>query len=606
MAQAAKQFALLTIVSGIVFFTNLGAAPLWDEDEPIFAGAAQEMLLRGEWVVPSFNGQMLPDKPALMYWVMLAAYRAFGVSEWAARLGPALFAWGLVLLTWQLGRKLFSPAAGVWAGVMLASSFGFDIVARAATPDTLLSFFSCLALAAFAWGASTGEAPFSRLPSWPLFAASYAAMGLAALAKGPIGVLLPTATIGLFQLLAGAAAQATPGTGADGASRRSGESGWAKGLARAAGLLALARRALAPRHVLATVWRMRPFTAVACVAAVAGPWYWAVGARTGGQWLAGFLGTHNLGRFLHPMEHHRGPIFYYLIAVSIGFFPWSLFFAPTFVRLRWQFASHDTRRASYLFLCCWLAVYLGFFSLAATKLPNYIVPAYPALALLTAAWLDAWLKDPHITSARKLRPAWIVLLLVGLGVAIALPLAARRFIDVPWSVGLIAAPLIVAAIACWRWCEQGRARQVALTFCAAAIVFDAALFGFAAVTAGAHQNSRQFAEQILRTTSGEPVIRSCGYYRPSLVFYAKRPVWQLVEDEQVERFFREQQRDAFLVTTLNRYERVATRLPSDVCVLERGRWFLRADEILLLGRRLPLARATSNPENSGWPLATER
>ena len=606
MAQAAKQFALLTIVSGIVFFTNLGAAPLWDEDEPIFAGAAQEMLLRGEWIVPSFNGQMLPDKPALMYWVMLAAYRSFGVSEWAARLGPALFAWGLVLLTWQLGRKLFSPAAGFWAGMMLATSFGFDVVARAATPDTLLSFFSCLAMLAFAFGASTREAPFSRWPSWPFFAASYAAMGFAALAKGPIGVVLPTATIGLFQLIAGPLSIGSSTAGPEATSPRSDESGWAKWLAHAAGLLALARRTMAPGHVLATVWRMRPITAVACVAAVAGPWYWAVGARTGGQWLAGFLGTHNLGRFLHPMEHHRGSIFYYQIAILVGSFPWSLFIVPTLVRIRRQLVSNDARRTGYLFLCCWFIVYLGFFSLAATKLPNYIVPAYPALALLTAAWLDAWLKDPQITSAWKLRPAWVVLLLVGLGVAIALPLAARRFVEVPWSVGLVAAPLVVAAIACWRWCEQGRARQVAWAFLAAAIVFDAALFGYAAVTAGAHQNSRQFAEQILRNASGEPVIRSCGYYRPSLVFYARRPVWQLVEDEQVERFFREQQRDAFLVTTLKRYESVAARLPSDVCVLERGRWFLRTDEILLLGRRLPLARATSNSENSGWPPATER
>jgi 4-amino-4-deoxy-L-arabinose transferase-like glycosyltransferase len=351
---------------------------------------------------------------------------------------------------------------------------------------------------------------------------------------------------------------------------------------------------------------MRPLTAVACVAAIAGPWYGSVGARTGGQWLAGFLGVHNLGRFLHPMEHHRGPIFYYLIAVSIGFFPWSLFFAPTIARLRTQLAAAGARKPAYVFLCCWIVVYLGFFSLAATKLPNYIVPLYPALALLTAAWLEAWLSDPQITPSRKLRPAWIVLGLAGFGVAGGLPLAAKHFVDGPWTVGLIAIPLIAAAVLCWRLCEQGRVRQVAIVFCAAAVLFHSTLFGWAAVVVGRRQNSPQFAAAINRNSGGgEPVIRSFGYYRPSLVFYAKHPVWQLVEDEQVHRFFQEQPRDAFLVTTDERYERLAASLPSDVCVLERGRWFLRSKQILLLGRPQHLAQATSTLENSGWRSATE-
>ena len=593
MAGAARQLALLTLVSGVVFLTNLGVPPLWDEDEPIFAGAAQEMLLRGEWVVPYFNGQMLPDKPALMYWVMLGAYKSFGVSEWAARLGPALFAWGLVLLTWQLGRKLFSPAAGLWAGLILASSLGFDVVARAATPDTLLSFFSCLALLLFVHGSSGGAAaPLSRIPPWPMLAASYLAMGVAVLAKGPIGVLLPTATIGLFSLIAGLPAPARPAL-ASGASWKS----------RAAGLLALVARVFAPRHVLATAWRLRPLTTAACVAAIAGPWYAAVGARTGGEWLAGFLGVHNLGRFLHPMEHHRGPIFYYLIAISIGFFPWSLFFSPTIARIRTQLGGAG--RLCYLFLCSWVVVYLGFFSLAATKLPNYIVPVYPALALLTAAWIEAWLSDPQITPARKLRPAWIVLGLTGLGTAVGVALAARHFIAGPAALGAVALPLLAGAIVCWRLCEQGRARQLMISLTAVAIVFQASLLGGASVIVGRRQNSQQFAQQILRNSRGEPEIRSYGYYRPSLVFYAQHPVRQLAEDEQVYRFFREHESDAFLLTTNDRYERLSSGLPADVCVLGRGRWFLRANEILLLGRPQHLARATSNSETSGWRSAAK-
>lgn len=590
MATAMRQFVLLTVVSGIVFLTNLGVPQLWDEDEPIFAGAAQEMLERGEWIVPYFNGQMLPDKPVLMYWVMLAVYKTLGVNELAARLGPALFAWGGVLLVWQLGRKLFSPAAGVWAGVVLATSLGFDIVARAATPDTLLSFFSTLALLAFAWGATPqAGALLSRTPNCLTFAASYAAMGFAVLAKGPIGFLLPTAAIGLFLLIANAPQPAGE------AQTIAVPSGWKSRLWET---FSFFRRTFAPGHFLKTVWSMRPLTAIAVVAAIAGPWYLAVGARTDGQWLAGFLGVHNLGRFLHPMEHHRGSLFYYVIAVAIGFFPWSLFAAPALGQLRSRLASSDDRRLGYLFLGCWVTVYLGFFSLAATKLPNYIVPAYPALALLTAAWIESWLSQQRATPlARKLRPAWIMLGLVGVGVAIGLPLAARYFLDANWALGLAGIPLIAAAVACWRFSERGEPRKAALALGAAAIVFPAALFGGAAVAVGRHQTSAHFAELVHRYATGEsPVIRACGYYRPSLVFYTREPVRQLVEDEQVCRFFREHQRNAFLFTTDERYEQFAAQLPADVCVLDRRRWFLRSNQVLLLGRPHNVARSNGNLE----------
>ncbi|HEV7225200.1 MAG TPA: glycosyltransferase family 39 protein [Pirellulales bacterium] len=590
MATAMRQFVLLTAVSSLVFLTNLGVPQLWDEDEPIFAGAAQEMLERGEWIVPYFNGQMLPDKPVLTYWVMLAAYKTLGVNEWAARLGPALFAWGGVLLVWQLGRKLFSPAVGVWAGVILATSLGFDVVARAATPDTLLSFFSTLALLAFAFGATPPSgAPLSRMPGWLAFAASYAAMGFAVLAKGPIGCLLPTATTGLFLLIANA-----PRPAGEGPASAAGDS-WKS---RFGAAFSFFRRSFAPGHFLKTIWSLRPLTAIAAIAAVAGPWYSAVGAKTGGQWLTGFLGVHNLGRFLHPMEHHRGPIFYYLIAIAIGFFPWSLFAAPVLGQLKARLAAREDRRLGHLFLACWAAVYLGFFSLAATKLPNYIVPAYPALALLAAVWIEAWLSQPHAASlARKLRPAWITLGLVGVGVVVGLPLAARYFLDANWALGLAGIPLIAAAAACWRFSERGESRKAAIAFGAAAVAFPLSLFGGAAVAVGRHQTSARFAELVHRHATGEaPAIRACGYYRPSLVFYAREPVRQLVEDEQVCRFFREHEQNAFLFTTGERYERFAAQLPADVCVLDRQRWFLRSNQVLLLGRPHSLARSKSPSE----------
>ncbi len=223
------QLAALLVVATAAFFTNLGAAQLWDEDEPIFAGAAREMFDRGDWVVPYFNGVVLPDKPALMYWVMMAGYGVFGPTEFAARYGSAVFGVASVLLTWFLARRLFSARVGFWAGLALATSLSFDVVARAATPDSLLVFFSTLALYAFVRGSSPrvsdgpaggaiATAPLSVSPGWLAYIAMYAAMGVASLAKGPIGIALPTAAIGLYLLIArlpsaACTAAATPGHG---------------------------------------------------------------------------------------------------------------------------------------------------------------------------------------------------------------------------------------------------------------------------------------------------------------------------------------------------------------------------------------------------------
>ncbi|HET6883625.1 MAG TPA: glycosyltransferase family 39 protein, partial [Pirellulales bacterium] len=149
MSGAVRQVLGLTALSGLLFFVSLGGVELWDEDEPMFAGAAREMMDRHDWVVPYFNARMLPDKPVLSYWVMMAGYRLFGPTEFAARAGSALFSVGSVLLTWMLGRQMFSSRAGLWAGLALATSLGFDVIARAATPDAVLTFFCTLVVVCY-------------------------------------------------------------------------------------------------------------------------------------------------------------------------------------------------------------------------------------------------------------------------------------------------------------------------------------------------------------------------------------------------------------------------------------------------------------------------
>src|SRR5262245_47697703 len=145
----AGHWLLLGLVWALVCLPNLGAPSLWDVDEGNNAEAAREMLDSGNWVIPTFNYQLRDDKPALLYWLQVAGYRAFGVGELAARLPSALAALLAVLATYELGRRMFGRSAGLLAGLVLATSVLFDAAARFANPDALLCAFTTLTLAVF-------------------------------------------------------------------------------------------------------------------------------------------------------------------------------------------------------------------------------------------------------------------------------------------------------------------------------------------------------------------------------------------------------------------------------------------------------------------------
>src|SRR6476659_10757137 len=134
-APTLRHVLLLLLVSGLTFFTRLGAASLWDRDEPRNAGCAREMLARGDWVVPVFNGQLRTHKPVLLYWLMMPAYKVFDDPEFAARFWSAALGMGTVLMTYAIGRRLFDATAALWGGIILSTTLQFTLVARAATPE---------------------------------------------------------------------------------------------------------------------------------------------------------------------------------------------------------------------------------------------------------------------------------------------------------------------------------------------------------------------------------------------------------------------------------------------------------------------------------------
>jgi 4-amino-4-deoxy-L-arabinose transferase-like glycosyltransferase len=581
---------ILGLVAGLVFFTNLGSYALFDEDEPKNAVCGFEMYERGDWIVPTFNAELRTDKPILIYWWMQLSFRLFGVSEFSARLGSALLAVGTVCLTYHMGRKLYSPPIAFLAALILATSLMFSVLGRAVTPDATLLSCLMLVFSSYVWAVAARRGghfcgvdatpqhielvPQSMWTAVPMFAA----MGLAILAKGPIGVLLPCTIIGLFLLINRRTQDLTEGrlpalTG----------SWW--------------RRYV---QVVLQVFRLGPFfqTALAMrliwggliVMAVALPWYVLVGLKTDGAWLKGFLGDHNLGRFLEPKENHSGPIFYYAVVLLMGCFPWSVFLPLAVWQLRSRLIKGAAWSDSDRLLACWTGVWFVFFSLARTKLPNYVLPMYPALALVTARFLHEWTMSAVGTGMVSFRHCLRALSFVGVVIMVGIPIASTILFPGEQLLSLIGVvPLVGGAIAYLATLQEQRTRALRV-ICVTAVTLAVLVVGIAPLRVGQHLDSPKLADAArLISGSDRPTMATIDAYAPSLIFYAKKPVEGLRRPDDVTTFLKEHP-DGFVVTRADRMGKLPLK-ENHLVEVSRCRRFLRRYDVVLLARSQQVAAA---------------
>ncbi len=318
--------ALLLVLTAALLLLRLGAVPLLGPDEPRYVRVAVEMHRSGHWVTPTLGGEPWLEKPILYYWLAGASFAVLGENEWAARLPSVAAGVLLVGATALFGARLFGRSAGLHAGFVVGTSVLFFAFGRAATMDMLLAAFATLAIGFLALGL-LGIAGRLAVP------AAWLCMGVATLAKGPIGLLLP-------------------------------------------GLVVVVH-ALAARR-LDTIKKVLSPAGIGLFLLVAAPWYVLVTLDQGRAFVDVFLLNHNLARFTSTVHHHPGPLVYYLPVLLLGVFPWSGLVLPAFARIQPRRSDAD------LFVLVWLLAPLVFFSLAGSKLPGYVLPCLPPLALLMA------------------------------------------------------------------------------------------------------------------------------------------------------------------------------------------------------------------------------
>jgi 4-amino-4-deoxy-L-arabinose transferase-like glycosyltransferase len=556
----AGHYLLLLTVCACLFLLNLGGPSLWDLDEGRNGTAAMEMYESGDWIVPKFNGKLRSHKPALLYWLQATAYGVFGaINEFAARLPSALAAMLSVLTAYELGRQLFNPGTGLLGGLVLASSTLFCASAHFANSDALLLTFTTATLL-LVW---IGATQHRRV----VLAAAGVTIGLAVLAKGPVGVVLPAAVTFAFLI----------GTGR-----------W--------------------RLLFDPVWWVTGFVC----ALVALPWYVLVTIDTRMEFLHEFFGTHNLERALTPMEAHGGPPWYYLAVVMIGLVPWSAFLGGAVwygawstvrkpwcrVRAMWSGARDDEAEQSvdaYRFLACWIMVYLLAFTLAATKLPNYILPAMPPLALLIARVLDRWRRGVLQLPAWILPAGLATLVLVG-GVTIFGLLLAGGVVE--WKAlrgrswpGLEAWALLgtvpIAGAAAGAWCLWRRQRTgFVLVTVATALAFVIPLAAGGTSALNPYRAPRPLVAQSGALQRDQDIRVACYQleFLPSLNFYVQRNV-QYCDDPRQAAEFLAQPLQAYLFLPRAEWEKLTAEGLLHHRVVASHREMYRAGEVVVVTNR---------------------
>jgi len=364
------QVAILIGFCIVLYFLNLGRWDLWNPDEPRYAQVAREMVNGGDWVLMHYNGKIYDDKPPLFFWLIaFSSYLWQGFSSFSVRVPAALFGTLTVLLTFFLGRILYSSRTGFLSGLILATSLEFAYLSTRANIDTTLTFFTTASLLCFLqWYRSgqdkaknvkkaevevKGEEKAKMRNLW--IYGFYIGMALATLAKGPVGFILPL-SVSLIYLVF--------------------QKDWG-GLRR-----------------------MRLLSGMALFLGIVLLWYLPALLKGGEDYLQATLFKHTIDRYAQGWSKGR-PIYYYLYNFPADFLPWILF-VPAAVAYGFS-RERMEKRKEFLFLFTWFALVFVFFSLSKGKRPIYLLPLYPAVSLMVGKLWDDFISTPM----ERFRNEWV-------------------------------------------------------------------------------------------------------------------------------------------------------------------------------------------------------
>ncbi|QDV26583.1 ArnT family glycosyltransferase [Aureliella helgolandensis] len=519
-----RRMSLLALVVCSVFFVELGGARLWDRDEPRNSRASHEMLERGDWIVPTFNGELRTHKPVLLYWGQMLSYLSLGESEFTARFPSALCALLTVFTIAVLGSRLSGRSTGIsqegfWAAGALATCLFFVMAGRAATPDSCLIAFSTLGIAFLVIGSLAPSAPYSSgrvVPTrWLPAIAGYAMLGLAVLAKGPVGFILPMAVVHAWWLACRRCeVRDREVSGLDVMSLN--RPNWVHFLIHS---VSEAWHAFRPWKCLQAIWALKAIPGFLIMLLVAAPWYYAVGVETNGAFLQGFFLEHNVGRAVSSMEGHNGFLLFYPLAFLVGTFPWSLWFIPILLWCRKASREGVVPRQMIILSAAWVSVYIVAFSIASTKLPSYITPCYAGAALVIGGYWRQFESGWALPSRSLRLLAYSLTIVLGVGIfGVILVLSSHESMPLLARASVCGAVLASVGILGLLWEYKQQTNRVPAAWLMGAAAFQVILFGYGAKSIDTYRTDLRMLAEVNADQPTEHWL-SIGGMEPSWVHY---------------------------------------------------------------------------------------
>ncbi len=502
---------LLIALGAALYLPGMRSIPVLDRDEARFAVATREMVSSGDLLRPRFLNADRLNKPIGIYWLQSASIAAFhprsASTIWPYRLPSVIAAAFAVLMTFQLGQILFDKRIAWLAATLLAVSVLLVVEAHQATTDAALLASTTGAMACLASiYRGTAEGLDSR---WVHAAGFWTWLGIGTLIKGPVLGAVSVATIGTLLWV---------------------DRGRAEGPSHAAG-----RRFRAELH---------PIVGIAIALAIVAPWLVAITLVAGRGFYHQAITVDLLPRFRGAYEVHWGPPGYYLVSSAIAFWPGSLAILPGLV-----IAYRRRTETAVRFCLAWLVPSWVALEIIPTKLPHYVLPLYPALALLVAVaacdvateWRDILRRPVGIIGVAT----WTATS-IGLGIAaVAVPIV---FGNGFMTASIIPAVAAVAVAICGiALALRGRMRAALLSTVGAAMIFYAPLLHWEIPALQELWNSEKAVTALNQIPRGpERPVAAVGYQEPSLVFLLDRPT-ALVDAASAARFLAEHQDGAVLV-----------------------------------------------------------
>jgi 4-amino-4-deoxy-L-arabinose transferase-like glycosyltransferase len=534
---SAARLALLLLVATVSIGAGLGRASLWEPDEPRFAEATRQMFARGDFLTPYFNGVPRFEKPILLYWLQAVSFVVIGPGELAARLPSALAGIGCVLLLYLLASRLASARAALLAALVLATMFRFVTLSRQGLTDVPTLFFMMATLYGFVCATTP---PFSRGAVW----GAWLAIGLGILTKAAVGVL-PL-------------------------------------------VIWLSYAAIRRRVDLVT--KIRPVAGLALATAVAAPWYVAMVVLHGRPFLEFAIGHEMVARVLSEQSFAPPRGFFYYFRIWPGdAAPWSVVFvaALAWFATRWRRLDTDVRQ-TVIFAAAWFAAVFFVFSLSRSKVPHYVLPAYPAAALAIGVFIDRvadatreslWWRVPMTAVASVLLVTAAVLVW---SLDVLMPdtgVLTRSLLP-----GVLAIGAVMVALAIRRTAAVHATIALALTLCGSfavigSIIIPVAIEGFKPMPRLARA-----AETVAAPNA--PIGLMGRYGASSLIYYSHHNVSFIDDDEAAVRFLTGNP-NALCVMPESEHARLSSRLPSAIRKVDSAEEFNVRFERLLDRQRTP-------------------